>query len=99
MGRAARSNPRSQEGGKPKAYCSFQRCVRAVRSFGNDLVGFERWLASTSATEKHCTAMRKIWSELHPAPLVALQSSLPDAALLAQLQPAPRPTHGVLIHE
>lgn len=79
MGYAARQNPRSTEGGKPRAYCSFQRCVRAVRVFGDDDAGFQRWLVSTSANERQRARLERIWTELHPAPLVTLHPS--DASL------------------
>ena len=72
MGRAARANPRSTDGGKPRAYCSFQRCIRAVRTFGDDRAGFVRWRDSTAAGEHQRAGMERIWSELHPAPLVTL---------------------------
>ncbi len=65
MGHAARANPRSRVGGKPKAYCSFQRCIRAVRVVGNDRAGFDAWLDSTSVGPHQRAAMEKIWSELH----------------------------------
>lgn len=80
MGHAARANPRSTEGGKPPAYCSFQRCLRAVRTFGEDRAGFDRWLDTTSAGEHHRAAMNRIWSELHPATRVTLAS--PEMAAL-----------------
>ncbi len=67
MGRAARANPRSRDGGKPAAYCSFQRCLRAVRQFGDDRAGFLRWLDTTSVGDHQRAAMERIWSELHPA--------------------------------
>jgi hypothetical protein len=71
MGRAARANARSTDGGKPKAYASFHRCIRACKTFG--------WLASTSATEAHCARMQKIWDELHPTPMVTLHASVPES--------------------
>ena len=74
MGRAARLNPRSTDGGKPRAYCSFQRCLRAVRQFGDDSIGFQRWLDTTSAGPHHRAAMERIWEELHPAPRVVLHT-------------------------
>ena len=74
MGSAARCNPRSPEGGKPRAYCSFNRCLRAVRSFGVDRVGFVCWLDSTSVDETQRAAMERMWSELHPVPLVTLHT-------------------------
>lgn len=87
MGHAARVNPRSTEGGKPRAYCSFQRCIRAVHTFGEDRAGFVRWLDSTAAGEHQRAAMERIWSELHPAPMVTLadpeMAALTVAAALA----------------
>lgn len=74
MGHAARSNPRSLAGGKPPQYCSFQRCLRAVRSFGPDREGFVRWLDSTSVGAHQRVAMERIWSELHPQPRVTLHT-------------------------
>ncbi len=74
MGHAARSNPRSTDGGKPKVFCSFNRCLRAVRQFGDDHGGFLRWLDTTSAGPHHRAAMEKIWSELHPEPRVTLHT-------------------------
>lgn len=72
MGHAARTNPRSRDGGKPVAYCSFQRCIRAVRYFGDDRSGFDAWLDRTSVGPHQRAAMERIWSELHPAPRVVL---------------------------
>ena len=69
MGHAARHNPRSPDGGKPRAYCSFQRCIRAVRVFGNDRDGFDAWLDSTSVGPHQRARMERIWSELHPVVL------------------------------
>ena len=74
MGHAARSNPRSPAGGKPAAYCSFQRCLRAVRTFGDDRKGFDRWLDTTCVGPHQRAAMNRIWSELHPEPMVRLAS-------------------------
>ena len=74
MGRNARLNPRSRAGGKPKAYCSFQRAIRAVRTFGDDRAGFVRWLDSTSVGDHQRAAMERIWSELHPTPRVTLHT-------------------------
>lgn len=72
MGHAARSNPRSRAGGKPAAYCAFQRAIRAARTFGDDSVSYSRWLDSRDLNEMQRAAMERIWSELHPAPLVTL---------------------------
>ena len=74
MGREARRNARSTDGGKPRAYASFHRCVRAVRTFGDDAAAFSRWLDSTSVGPHHRAAMERIWAELHPAPLVTLHT-------------------------
>lgn len=74
MGRASRANPRSTDGGKPRAYCSFQRAIRACRTFGDDAVGFRTWLDSTMVTDAQRARMEKIWSELHPAPMVTLHA-------------------------
>lgn len=74
MGHAARSNPRSREGGKPPAYCSFQRAIRACRTFGDDQAAFVAWLDSTMVNDAQRARMMKIWSELHPAPLVTLHA-------------------------
>lgn len=74
VGRQARANPRSPDGGKPRAYCSFQRAIRAVRVFGDDRKGFDRWLDSTAISDPQRSAMNRIWSELHPAPMVVLAS-------------------------
>lgn len=79
MGHAARSNPRSTEGGKPAAYASFHRCIRACRTFHGDEGAFHRWLATTQATEAHVTRMQRIWDALHPKPLVCLHDSIPDS--------------------
>jgi hypothetical protein len=74
MGHAARANPRSTAGGKPRAYCSFQRCIRAVRTFGEDREGFDHWRDSTSVATHQRAAMERVWRELHPKPLVSLTS-------------------------
>lgn len=74
MGRAARANPRSTAGGKPRAYCSFNRCLRAVRTFGDDREGFDRWLTTTSVNSVHRHQMERIWRELHPEPMVTIAS-------------------------
>jgi hypothetical protein len=74
LGRNARLNPRSQEGGKPKAYCSFQRAIRACQTFGDDAVAFRKWLDSTMVSDAQRARMEKIWSELHPQPLVTLHA-------------------------
>lgn len=74
MGRHACANPRSREGGKPSAYCSFQRAIRAARTFGDDSVSYSRWLDSRPLTAHQRAAMERIWSELHPAPLVTLHT-------------------------
>ena len=74
MGRAARANPRSQDGGKPRAYCAFQRCIRAVRQFQGDRAGFVHWLDSMSVGAHQRAAMERIWAELHPVPRVTLHT-------------------------
>lgn len=78
MGRAARSNPRSLEGRKPPKYVSFQRILRAVRSFGPDRRGFEAWVQKRGLQGHALVAVERIWSELHPAPLVTLHESIPE---------------------
>ena len=79
MGHAARNNPRSPEGGKPRPYTAFMRCVRAVRVFGNDRAGFVAWLDRTMVTDVMRDKMEHIWSELHPAPRVTIETEMPRA--------------------
>lgn len=78
MGRAARANLRSPEGGKPAKFCSFHRCIRAVRTFGGDEARFHAWLDRTAAGPHHRAAMQRVWDEINPKPLVTLHQSVPD---------------------
>lgn len=78
MGRAARANPRSREGGKPAKYASFQRIVRAVKFFGDDRRGFEAWCQARSLSGHNLAALERIWDELHPKPLVTIHDSIPE---------------------
>jgi ferric-dicitrate binding protein FerR (iron transport regulator) len=78
VGRAARANQRSLDGGKPRTYVAFQRCLRACRTFGDDRAAFHAWLASTSTTEAQCARMQEIWDALHPE-LVTLHDRVPES--------------------
>jgi hypothetical protein len=79
VGRESKLNPRSTDGGNPPARASFHRCIRACRTFHGDVGTFHAWLDTTSAGPHHRAAMQKIWDELHPTPLVTIETSIPES--------------------
>lgn len=72
MGRLARLNPRSREGGKPKAYCSLHRVWRGVEFYKDDRAGFDQWIESRNVGDIDRIGLEKIWSEQNPQPRVSL---------------------------
>ncbi len=67
MGREARANLRSTEGGKPAPFVSLHRLWRAVAQFHDDRPGFERWMDSRDLSLPHRATLEKLWSEQHRA--------------------------------
>ncbi len=72
MGRAARLNPRSRDGGKPPAFASLHRLWRAAGVFGDDYAAFDKWASHPSITPDMRAKLEKLWTERHPAPMVSL---------------------------
>lgn len=72
MGRAARANPRSREGGTPAAYASLHRLWRAVAFFGNDRSAFDRWLDDKAISSRQRQRLERLWQEQHPQPRVII---------------------------
>lgn len=65
MGREARANLRSLEGGKPRQYVAFQRVLRGIKFFKDDRAGFVQWLAGQPLTDDQWAQCERVWRELH----------------------------------
>lgn len=68
MGRAARLNPRSPAGQKPRKYVALMRLWRAVSVFKGDRRGFEAWIAKfPQMSPDESKAINHLWTEQNPA--------------------------------